>query len=228
MHGVTENSRFTRVVCTLIHLSFLVIAGWIYFGNGLNQLHGLLGYENSSKPDIARQVVLFSFGVVLFVRLSITLFYLLKRKFDWPELSGVIFAVFLYQILFAVLGAGESEALNYFDFLGIFLFILGSIFNTLSEFQRKWFKDKPENKGRLYNGGLFAYARHINYFGDSLWVTGWAMLTRNIWSYTVPAFITILFLFVFIPSLTKYLETRYSDQFEQYRQQTKTFIPFIY
>jgi hypothetical protein len=45
-------------------------------------------------------------------------------------------------------------------------------FNGLSELQRYRWKRQPQNAGRLYTGGLFAYARHINYFGDQELFTG--------------------------------------------------------
>ncbi|MGR5960169.1 DUF1295 domain-containing protein [Bacillus cereus] len=37
--------------------------------------------------------------------------------------------------------------------------------NTVSELLRKSFKDNPVNQGKLYTGGLFKYAIHINYLG---------------------------------------------------------------
>ena len=37
------------------------------------------------------------------------------------------------------------------------------------------FKRRPENKGKLFTGGLFAVSMHPNYFGDLLWVSGYAL-----------------------------------------------------
>ncbi|KAL8931347.1 MAG: hypothetical protein Q9216_007225, partial [Gyalolechia sp. 2 TL-2023] len=58
---------------------------------------------------------------------------------------------------------------------GVALFSIGIVTETLSEFQRKWFKAKPENKGKPYGGGLWSLANHINYGGYTLWRAGYAM-----------------------------------------------------
>ncbi|MBD3169995.1 MAG: DUF1295 domain-containing protein [candidate division Zixibacteria bacterium] len=139
-----------------------------------------------------------------------------------------MFAIVLYQIGFALLGASESQPIDIIDIGGIALYLVGSFLNTGAEFQRKKFKDRPENKGRLYTDGLFGYARHINYFGDTLWVSGWAILTRNYWSILIPIFITSLFIFAFIPSISKYLASKYGEQYDAWKKKTKAFVPFVY
>ena len=50
----------------------------------------------------------------------------------------------------------------------------------MSEIQRKRFKDKPENKGKLYGGGLFGLATNINYGGYTLWRTGYAVAAAGL------------------------------------------------
>ena len=106
--------------------------------------------------------------------------------------------------------------------------VLGSFLNTGSEIQRYFFKNNPAHKGVLYTGGMSSLARHINYFGDSLWVTAWAILTRNIWSIFIPILITAMFVFVFIPSLTKHLKSHYGEDFDAWAKRTKAFVPFLY
>jgi protein-S-isoprenylcysteine O-methyltransferase Ste14 len=228
MHGQSETSNIPRLTCTLIHLLFLALAAWVYFGGGGEVISGWLGLGSGSQGNSIRRLVLFGFGLILFLRISLTLFVLLRRRFDWSELWGVLLGLFCYQVVFALLGAGEARPLGVLDFVAIAIFILGSFLNTGSELQRKKFKDRPENKGMLYTRGLFRYARHINYFGDALWVTAWAMLTRNIWSFLIPLGLVAMFIFMFIPSLTKYLADRYGEQYELWAKKTKAFVPFIY
>ena len=45
------------------------------------------------------------------------------------------------------------------------LYVGGILLEAVSEVQRKRLKDKPENKGKAYSGGLFSPARQINYGG---------------------------------------------------------------
>jgi len=228
MYGEKETTKALRIICTLVHVAFLGIAAWIYFGDGTEVIFGWFGSESPYSGNMARRIILFSFGVVLFLRISLTLFYILKRRFDWAELGGVLFALFLYQVVFALLGARETKPIGILDVVAIAIFLAGSYLNTGSELQRKRFKDKPKNQGVLYTQGLFQYARHINYFGDTLWVSAWAMITRNIWAFLIPVYLVAMFMFFFIPSLTKHLKARYGDKYESWTKKTKVFIPFIY
>jgi protein-S-isoprenylcysteine O-methyltransferase Ste14 len=228
MHGEQETSHATRTVCALLHLAFLGIAGWIYFAGGAEIISGWFSGEPAPAGDLARRIVLFSFGIVLFLRMNLAFFYLLRRKFGWDEFGGVLFALFVYQVLFAMLGASTHTPIGALDVVAIAIFLVGSYLNTGAEWQRKRFKDKPANQGVLYTQGLFRYARHINYFGDTLWVTAWAVLTRNIWSVIIPVALAAAFVFAFIPSLTKHLQARYGEQYEAWTKNTKAFIPFIF
>lgn len=228
MHGQQEVSSTPRIVCTCLHAAFLAIAAWIYFGRGAAVLLGWAGPQWTQPGDVGRRLLLLSLAVVLFIRLTLTLFVLLERRFDWSELGGVAFALFVYQVGFAVLAAGEASPLDLFDLAAVSVFLLGSVLNTGSEMQRKRFKADPGNRGRLYTGGLFRLARHINYFGDALWVGAWAFVTRNPMAALVPVALSLGFVFAFIPSLSKYLRSRYGEQYEEWEKGTKAFIPFVY
>jgi protein-S-isoprenylcysteine O-methyltransferase Ste14 len=227
MHGEQETSYAPRTTGVVLDLCFLGVAGWILLGGGVEVI-GSAFHQDWTSGDLFRRTVLFAFGCILFVRLLFTSYWLLKRRFDWSELFGVAFACALYQIGFALLGAAEDAPLGIVGVAGIGLFVLGSYLNTWSEIQRKRFKDDPANKGRLYTGGLFAYARHINYFGDTLWVAGWAMVTGNAWSAVIPVALAAGFVFFFIPSLSQYLRKRYGDQYDDWAGTTKKFVPFVY
>ena len=214
MHGEVETSNAPRVISTLIHLAVLVLATWILLSDGAS--------------SSSRRLVLTAFGVLFFLRLNLTSFVLLKRRFEWNESYGVLFAIALYQIGFPLLALGAQQDLAALDFFAILLFLLGSYLNTASEWQRLRFKRDPSNAGRLYTGGLFRLSRHVNYFGDTLWVTAWAMLTRNLWAGLIPLALTAAFLFAFIPSLSQHLSAKYGEQYEQWRRDTKAFFPFLY
>ncbi|KAK4999696.1 hypothetical protein LTR60_007560, partial [Cryomyces antarcticus] len=93
--------------------------------------------------------------------------------------------------------------------VGTGLYAAGIIIETLSEQQRKWFKQDPANKGRCYQGGLFALSRHINYFGYTLWRTGFAVAAAGwTWGAIVAAFFAYDFNARGIPVLDAYCEKR--------------------
>jgi protein-S-isoprenylcysteine O-methyltransferase Ste14 len=210
-----------------VHLVLVAVAGWLYFGGGIETIRGLFGID-WQPGDFTRRLLLLSFGVILWLRLTFGMFWLLKRKFGWDELVGVLFACVVYQTGFALLGATEDTPVGLFDVAAIVLFLFGSYLNTWSEMQRKRFKADPANQGRLYTEGWFRYARHINYFGDTLWVAGWAMLTRNPWSAIVPVALAAGFVLFFIPSLTDHLKTKYGEQYDEWAKTTKRYIPFVW
>ena len=227
MHGIKETSNTLRIVWFVSHSIFLYIAYLICFDDKLLWLNSILDVD-FQDGNFYRRCCLWGFGVLMYIRMNLTTFHLLKRKMPIEELFGVIIGCAVYQIGFVLLGGWQSSPLSLLDVFGILLFIIGSYINTYSEIQRKRFKDDPNNNGKLYTQGLFKYARHINYFGDICWVTGWAIVTNNIWSMFIPISLTLGFIFLFIPELSRYLETNYVDEYLDWKKQTKKLIPFIY
>ena len=227
MYGEDETNFNLRYVLVLIHALIIVIVAWIYFGGGIVLIGNVFNIQ-ITEGNYLRLTILFSFSLVYFVRILFTLFSFLKRRMDWKEMVTVAFGLAVYHIGFALTGAAQTAPIDILDVIPIFLFILGSYFNTGSEYQRKKFKAKPENKGKLYTEGLFRYSQHMNYFGDFLWILGFALMTRNFWAFIMPLFCFISFVFVNIPMLNTYLKEKYKEQFEEWNKRTKKFIPFIY
>jgi protein-S-isoprenylcysteine O-methyltransferase Ste14 len=69
---------------------------------------------------------------------------------------------------------------------------------------------------------------HINYFGDIVLFTGFAMVTHSLSMLVIPLIMAVNFVFIIIPSLDRYLEKKYKDEFRDYSRKTKKFIPLIY
>ncbi|MBT8366674.1 MAG: DUF1295 domain-containing protein [Deltaproteobacteria bacterium] len=96
------------------------------------------------------------------------------------------------------------------------------------DIHRHVWKLKEENRGRLYTEGLFSKSMHINYFGDIVLFTGFAMITHRFFMLVIPSVMTLNFVFIIIPSLDRYLEKKYGAEFRDYAQKTKKLIPWIY
>ena len=227
MHGEQEDSRLPRVVWVVLHAAQVVVSLWILLGGGYHAIGRWLG-ARWLPGDLGRRAVLAAFAVILWVRMTVTAFYILRRRFGWAESLPVIFATALYQWGFAMFGGGARGPLNLLDWSGIGLYIAGSYLNTGSELQRRAFKARPENRGRLYTGGWFAFTRHPNYLGDTLWGLGWGLATHNPWSAVIIAIEVGGFLFSQIPALDRYLESRYADAYRAWARNTKRFLPFVY
>ncbi|MGF7233088.1 DUF1295 domain-containing protein [Arachidicoccus sp.] len=227
LYGKKSKSIPQKTIIILLELLLLTLAYWILFRGGGTVLLNKIGIH-TQPGDLGSRSIVFVFSFIVFIRLTFMMLYLLKRKILWEESLSVPFAFALYYIGFALLVYSRQSPIGGWDYFGIFIFLAGSLLNTLSELQRHFWKQQPEHKGMLYTKGLFAYAMHINYFGDLLWVSAYAIVTRNPYSVIIPAFLFCFFAFYNIPKLDSYLAEKYKAQFGAYRVKTKKFIPFIY
>jgi len=150
----------------------------------------------------------------------------LRSYFQVYILQGIL----LFMVVSPVILINESEevSLVIFDFVGILVWIIGFVFETVGDAQLAAFRKNPVNKGKLIKSGLWKYSRHPNYFGE---VTQW----WGIWFFTFgvgqagfgligPVTITLLILFVSgIPLLEKKYEGR--RDWEEYKKKTSRFFP---
>jgi protein-S-isoprenylcysteine O-methyltransferase Ste14 len=93
--------------------------------------------------------------------------------------------------------------------IGSVISVLGILIEVISEIQRAQFKKDPANAGKPYSGGLFGWARHINYGGYLLWRTGFALAAGGpVWGLFSLAFFGQNFVFASIPELDAYCQKR--------------------
>ncbi len=149
-------------------------------------------------------------------------------------LQGVV--IYLVALPVTLLNTyGGELGLGSIGMIGLSLWILGFLFETVGDAQLDSFIRKPENKGHVMSTGLWRYTRHPNYFGESLmW---WALalvaydtlvLTMSTpWAFIPfigPVLITFLLLRV---SGVPLLEARFAGnpEWESYKARTSMFIP---
>lgn len=140
---------------------------------------------------------------------------------NMPVASGLIIGAFnlllntTNTLLFVCSQTSASTNGEHFPqsplIVGTTLYVSGILIEWLSEQQRHAFKKNPTNKGKLYEGGLFSLSRHINYFGYTLWRTGYALAAGGWgWGATVGGFFAYMFAQGPIPAQQHYLEERVS------------------
>jgi protein-S-isoprenylcysteine O-methyltransferase Ste14 len=215
-----------RAVLVVAQSLCLALAAWLLIGSGIPALNRWFGWS-LTVGNAVRRYLLFAFSVVVYVRILFTGLCLLKRAIGWEEAFSIPMAFLLYYAGFSLLGGTRQIPIDWIDGLAIAAFCVGSVLNTYSEILRDRWKKKPENKGKLYTNGLFRYSRHINYFGDLVWVSGFALLTRNVWSVLIPLLLFAFFYFYNAPELDKHLRTKYPQRFAEYEKTTKMLIPFL-
>jgi steroid 5-alpha reductase family enzyme len=216
-----------KIIIHLLEIFFLWLSYWILFLQGGNFIQNKLGIYNAANA-ITRREIISVFNIIIFLRLAFMMFYLLKRKIPWEESISVPYAFALYYVGYSLLVLPTNQAIDWIDYAAILLFAIGCTLNTIGEILRDEWKKNPENKGRIYTKGFFKYSMHINYFGDLLWVTAYAVVTRNWYSVLIPVFLFCFFTFYNIPMLDKHLRKKYGKGFEEYAEKTKKLIPFIY
>ncbi len=119
---------------------------------------------------------------------------------------------------------------TWLTYIGISLWVLGFFFQAVSDFQLLRFKNKPENKGKIIQTGLWKYSRHPNYFGEiCMWWGVFLIVLPLKFGYLAiisPLTITLLLIFVSgIPMLEKKYEG--DPEFEAYKKRTNVLIPWF-
>ncbi|HRP90910.1 MAG TPA: DUF1295 domain-containing protein [Edaphocola sp.] len=227
LYGRHSKSIPQKVTIHVLEILILWLSFWILFQDGGTWIENTLHIHNSTEFT-DRRLIIFTFSVITFFRFAFMMTLLLKRAIPWEESFSVPFGFALYFVGFALFTLPTSKPIDFIDILGIILFVVGSVLNTGGEILRNQWKKNPDNKGKIYTEGFFKYSRHINYFGDVLWVTAYAIITRNWYAVSIPIFLFCLFAFYNAPKLDKYLKENYGKGYDDYASKTKMLIPFIY
>jgi steroid 5-alpha reductase family enzyme len=143
-------------------------------------------------------------------------------------LQGVLLFLIVLPILFINTSSGQD--LVFLDFIGLAVWILGFVFESVGDQQLARFIKNPANEGKLMQSGLWRYTRHPNYFGEVMMWWGIWLIALSVpfgfLSIIGPITITILILKVSgIPMLEKKMEE--NPEFVEYKKQTSIFIPWF-
>lgn len=155
------------------------------------------------------------------------------ERFWWVSL----FTVFLLQgvlmwFISLPLQLGQLSAmpatLTWLDGLGVALWVVGLAFEAIGDWQMARFKSDPGNRGKVYDGGLWRYTRHPNYFGDAvLWWGHWVVAAATpIGRWTVLSPLLMTFFLRRVSGVTL-LESTLSKRpgYRAYVERTSPFFP---
>jgi len=129
----------------------------------------------------------------------------------------------------------EDVPLDARDWIGLSIWLVGWLIETVSDQQKFTFRNAPANKGKFCNVGLWRVSRHPNYFGEiTLWwglfVTCCGVFTPSMyWSLAGPGMITLLLLFVSgVNLLEDSSDKRYGTlpEYLEYKKSVSNLIPF--
>jgi steroid 5-alpha reductase family enzyme len=144
--------------------------------------------------------------------------------------------VFIIQALLAVLVStsvivvnnSEPVVIGVFAAIGLGIWLIGFIFESVGDKQLQSHLANPNNKGKLMTSGLWKYTRHPNYFGEATqWWGIWIIALSVPFGYIGilgPIVITTLLCFISgIPLTEKHFEGR--PGWSQYKKRTSIFLP---
>jgi protein-S-isoprenylcysteine O-methyltransferase Ste14 len=226
-YGEHSKSLPQKSFLTINHLVAVGLAAWLMLGGGFQTASGWFGVGLHPGSPV-RRILLTGCSVIYFGRVCITCFSFLKRSMGWAEASIISIWVYVIHLGFALLGGTNVASLGIVTFVGAVLYGVGSYLNTASEYSRRLWKQRLENRGKLYTRGLFRYSMHVNYFGDEVLFAGFAMVSGSIWAFLVPSLMAVSFVRINIPMLDNYLRDRYGSEFDSYAAKTKKFVPYLY
>jgi steroid 5-alpha reductase family enzyme len=247
------------IIGVLIYMTFFYILSIITKRSDVVDIGWGLGFVLISLISLLNQEVLTDRMLIVFIlvlfwglRLSSHIFlrnikkeedYRYKKfKKDWGDLFYIrsYFQIFLLQGLLMILvsspiiliSSSQFVTLGIFDYIGISLWIIGFLIETISDLQLKHFitlKKEGKTKTRFANIGLWKSSRHPNYFGEILQWWGIGTIALSVpFGYVGligPILITYLLVFVSgIPLLEKKFEK--DPEWSKYVNKTRKLIPF--
>lgn len=158
-------------------------------------------------------------------------FFLLQGVSVW-----IISLPFILALSAAKVQSTAAILSNYL-YLGVGIFLIGLMLESIADAQKYKFKTNPENDGKFMNQGLFSIVRFPNYAGEILVWTGIfiaASPTFSGWNWVAiisPIWIAFLLIKVSgVPQLEAAHEEKYGDSaaFQQYKKETDKLIPGVY
>jgi steroid 5-alpha reductase family enzyme len=211
----------------------------------------LIYYFYYSENSTLRKNILLIMVIIWSLRLTIYLFkrnwgkpedarYTNLRK-EWGDQAGIkLFGFFQFQALlaalltfpFAIISMNPSDGFTGLEILGLILWNIGLIGESIADNQLRSFKANVANKGKICEVGLWNYSRHPNYFFEWLvWVSFFVFALSS--EYGWISIICPLLMYHFLVNVTgiKYTEehmlaTR-GEAFRKYIEATSAFVPWF-
>jgi steroid 5-alpha reductase family enzyme len=158
------------------------------------------------------------------------------KNFWWVS----YFLIYLFQslinlavglVIYTINSVKNLEDIN----LGVFFFgaavmLIGTLYETIADFQLYFFKKNPKNTGKVLNAGLWYYSRHPNYFGESVFWLGTYIcnLSAVIWfTFYSPLLMICFIIFVSgVPILENFMNKDYDSKYGSYIRTTSSFFPW--
>jgi len=248
-----------------VAINLLAFVGSVVFKNYKNfDLVGSLSYIVVCSVSLAfsslrlNQIIQSSCVLLWALRLGIYLFQRALRRgdkrFEKYEQNWLLIIVpFALQIFWVFImlfptmilnliptGADQSTTtVTICNYIGWPVWLIGFIFEVVSDYQKSQFSQNPENKGKFISHGLWSVSRHPNYFGEVLlWFGLYISIIDSIdpvnwWQYLSGLSVVFIYLLLRYVSGINMLEAngldRWGDdpKYQEYISKVPVFVPFV-
>lgn len=124
--------------------------------------------------------------------------------------------------------SSNAVPVGWISWLGVVVWGLGFIFESVGDYQMARFKARPDSEGEVMNRGLWRFTRHPNYFGDFCVWWGLFLVAADVnswWTIGSPLLMSILLMKVSGVSLLEHdIEDR-RPKYSEYKRTTSAFFP---
>jgi len=145
--------------------------------------------------------------------------YLLQGFFMWLVSLVLIFSMTM----------DVPPGLGTLAYIGVGIWIVGIVFETVGDWQLSRFLGNPDNAGKVMDKGLWRYTRHPNYFGEAcVWLGFFLIAIENAWGLVTVVSLATIYYALLGPTGKGLLERRMSKKrpdFEAYKKRTSAFFP---
>jgi steroid 5-alpha reductase family enzyme len=143
-------------------------------------------------------------------------------------LQGVLMWVVSLPVQLAAT-ADEPSSFGVLAYVGVALWFVGLLFETLGDAQLARFKADEHNRGRVMDRGLWRYTRHPNYFGDFCVWWGIFLVAAEAgparWGIIGPAVMSFLLLRVSGVAMLEKTIGKRRPGYDEYVARTSAFFP---
>lgn len=160
----------------------------------------------------------------------------MRNRWEGSEAFNAYVRVFLSQgilgfviaLVVVVVNLSGVSSIGVFTYLGIVIWLVGFLFESIGDLQLKNHLRHPHNRGVIMTKGLWRYTRHPNYFGEALqWWGIWSIALGVPYGWlTIVSPLTITYLLLFVsgvPLAEKRLQGR--KGWSEYQKRTSSFLP---
>jgi len=160
---------------------------------------------------------------------------------NWKTNIGFKFLLFfeaqailcvVLSVPFLLAAMNPSVGFEWYEYLGVVIWAMSIIGESMADAQLAAFRRKPESKGKTCRDGLWHYSRHPNYFFEWFVWIGYALVGLGA-AYGWLGFISQAFILYFLMRVTgipateaQALRSR-GDDYREYQRTTSPFIPWF-